>query len=255
MPMQDVLCIPIDRLPEFPQVALRHAHVSQNRRSPIKWCSGMGKTQKEAEKAKRRARGGLSPDKYLSRQQQDQLLSYIKAQADLGRARGSKRAIVDELIYQLLVEGGLRAGEVCNLRLKDLPVCHGKNSVWIDNGKGAVSRTVEIAERLTKTIRRFCKLYRKGASPQDHLFVSSRGRPLCYMTLYQKIRRIGEKSGIGKLHPHMLRHTYATRLYAVEKDLLFVSDQLGHSNVSTTQIYAKTDSESRRKQIEKMLEK
>lgn len=43
--------------------------------------------------------------------------------------------------------------------------------------------------------------------------------------------------------------------YAVEKDLLFVSDQLGHSNVSATQIYAKTDSESRRKQVEKMLEK
>ena len=48
----------------------------------------------------------------------------------------------------------------------------------------------------------------------------------------------------------MLRHTCATRLYAVEKDSLFVSDQLGYSNVSTTHIYAKTDSESRRNQIE-----
>lgn len=212
----------------------------------------MGKTQRGSVKARRGARGGLSPDKYLSKRQQGQLLLYVKAQADLGRARGSKRAIVDELICWLLVEAGLRAGEVCDLRLRDLPICHGKNSVWIDNGKGAVSRTVEIAERLTKTIRRFCKVCRKGAGPRDHLFVSSKGRPLCYMTLYQKIRRMGEKSGIGKLHPHMLRHTYATRLYAVEKDLLFVSDQLGHSNVATTQIYAKTDSESRRRQVEKI---
>ena len=210
----------------------------------------MGEAKKEAKKVKRQVRGGLSPDKYLTKLQQKKLLSYVKAQADLSRARGSKRAIVDETICLLLTQAGLRASEVCNLRLKDLPVCHGKNSVWIDNGKGDISRTVEISEKLTKAIKRFCKLYCKKARPQDYLFVSSQGKSLCYMTLYQKIRRLGKQSGIGKLHPHMLRHTYATRLYAVERDLLFVSDQLGHSNVSTTHIYAKTDNESRRKQIE-----
>ena len=50
----------------------------------------------------------------------------------------------------------------------------------------------------------------------------------------------------------MLRYTYATRPYAVDKDLLFMSDQLGHSNVRTTHIYAKTDSESRRNQVERI---
>jgi site-specific recombinase XerC len=214
----------------------------------------MGKTRKEALRAKRGARGGLSPDKYLSKEQQRQLLSYVKAQADLGRARGSKRAIIDELICLLLVEAGLRADEVCCLRLKDLPVCHGKNSVWIDNGKGSVARAVEIPQRLAKQIRRFCQLCRAKARPEDHLFISSKGKPLCYMTLYQKIRRVGERAGIGRLHPHMLRHTYATRLYSVEKDLLFVSDQLGHANASTTHIYAKTDSESRRKQVERIVD-
>ena len=214
----------------------------------------MGKAEKEPKKARTQTRGGLSPDKYLSKPQQRKLLLYVKAQADLGRARGSKRAVVDELICQLLMEAGLRADEVCSLRLKELPVCHGKNSVWIHNGKGNVSKTVEIPQRLSKTIKRFCRLYRKGSGPEDPLFVSSTGKPMCYMTLYQKIRRIGEKSDVGKLHPHMLRHTYATRLYAVEKDLFFVSDQLGHSNVSTTYIYAKTDSESRRNQVEKIMD-
>ena len=177
-----------------------------------------------------------------------------QAQADLGRARGSKRAVIDELICLLLIEAGLRADEVCNLRLKDLPTYHNKDSVWIHNSKGGVSRAVEIPQKLTRAIKRFCRLCRKGASPEDPLFVSFTGKPMCYMTLYQKIRRIGKESGIGKLHPHMLRHTYATRLYAVEKDLLFVSDQLGHSNVSTTHIYAKTDSESRRNQVEKIMD-
>ena len=212
----------------------------------------MGKARKKTQKAKSRSRGGLSPNKYLSKPQQHKLLSYVKAQADLGRARGSKRAVVDELLCQLLIEAGLRAGEVCSLRLKDLPICHGKDSVWIQNGKGSVSRAVEIPQRLSSSIKRFCRLCRKGAEPEGPLFVSSKGKPICYMTLYRKIRRIGERAGIGKLHPHMLRHTYATRLYAVERDLLFVSDQLGHSNVSTTHIYAKTDSESRRSQVEKI---
>ena len=215
----------------------------------------MDKPRKNAKKVRRQARGGLSPDKYLTRSQQQKLLSYVKAQADLSRARGSARGVIDELICLLLVYAGLRADELCNLKLRDLPVHHGKNCILIENGKGGVSRTIDIPEKLSKTIKRFCKVLAKGFNPEDYLFISSRGKPLCYMTLYQKIRRMGDRSGIGKLHPHMLRHTYATRLYGIEKDLLFVSDQLGHSNVSTTHIYAKTDSESRRKQVEKMSEK
>jgi len=54
----------------------------------------------------------------------------------------------------------------------------------------------------------------------------------------------------GKVYPHMLRHTYLTRLYNVEKDLRFVQDQAGHASPTTTAIYAKTDNESRRRQVE-----
>lgn len=199
-------------------------------------------------------RGGLSPEKYLTKTQSVKLMSYVKAQADLSRVRGSKRGVIDELVCLLLLQAGLRASEVCNLKLKDLPVYHGKDCIWIEDGKGNVSRTVDIPKKLSGNIKRFCKLHRKQAKPNDYLFISSQGKRLCYMTLYQKICRLGKKSGIGKLHPHILRHTFATRLYNVERDLLFVSDQLGHSNVSTTQIYARTDNESRRKQIEKMVE-
>jgi len=206
-------------------------------------------------KTRIRAQGGLSPEKYLTKEQQQKLLSYVKAQADLSRARGSKQGVIDELICLLLVQAGLRASELCNLRLRNLPPYHGKDCIRIEKGKGGVARTIDIPRKLSQAIKRFCRLHRKKAKPGDYLFVSWRGQPLCYMTVYQKIRRIGERSGAGKLHPHMLRHTFATRLYSVERDLLFVSDQLGHSNVSTTQIYARTDNESRRKQIEKMVEK
>ncbi|MFC1793445.1 tyrosine-type recombinase/integrase [Planctomycetota bacterium] len=55
---------------------------------------------------------------------------------------------------------------------------------------------------------------------------------------------------IGKLHPHMLRHTYLTRLYNVEHDLRFVQDQAGHASPTTTAIYAKTNSKARKRQVE-----
>ena len=64
--------------------------------------------------------------------------------------------------------------------------------------------------------------------------------------LYEKIKQLGKKSGIGRLHPHMLRHTYLTRLYNVEHDLRFVQDQAGHASPTTTAIYAKTNSTARR---------
>jgi len=80
-------------------------------------------------KRKTTRRGGLPPDKYLSDTQLKKLRGYVKDMADLARQRGSARAIIDELIVELLTNTGLRASELCNLNIGDLPVSHGKNSV------------------------------------------------------------------------------------------------------------------------------
>ncbi|MBW8040549.1 MAG: phage integrase family protein [Planctomycetes bacterium] len=60
-----------------------------------------------------------------------------------------------------------------------------------------------------------------------------RGDRIIYRSIYAKVKRIGEQAGIGKLHPHMLRHTYLTRLYNIEKDLRFVQDQAGYASPTT----------------------
>ena len=73
---------------------------------------------------------------------------------------------------------------------------------------------------------------------------------MIYRTIYEKMKKLGSKSGIGKLHPHMLRHTYLSRLYNVEHDLRFVQDQAGHASPSTTAIYVKTNNEARKRQVE-----
>ena len=195
-------------------------------------------------------RGGLQPDKYLAEAQLRRLRQYVKDMADLARQRGSMRAVIDELVIELLVNTGLRASELCDLNIGDLPMTHGKDAVWVRDGKGSVARTVETPESVQKRLERFVKLYRPSAGPDEPLLVSAKGSRMIYRSIYEKIRKLGRLSGIGKLHPHMLRHTYGTRLYNVEQDLRFVQDQLGHASPTTTAIYAKTNAKARRRQIE-----
>lgn len=199
-----------------------------------------------------RQRGGLDPDRYLSENQLKRLRQCVKDAADLARQRGSTRAVIDELVIELLLGSGLRASELCDLNIGDLPMSHGKDSIWVRDGKGNVARTVDIPEVLRDRLARYAKLYRKGAKPDEPLLVGAAGQRVIYRSIYEKIRKLGRLAGIGDLHPHMLRHTYATRLYNVEQDLRLVQDQLGHASPTTTAIYAQTNVASRRRQIEAM---
>ncbi len=201
-------------------------------------------------KSKAKRRGGLAPNQYLSDAQLKKLRRHVKDQADLARERGSLRAIIDELIVELLANTGLRASELVALDVRDLPTSHGKPAVWIRDGKGKVSRTVDIPERLQKRLERFVRLYRKEARPKEPLLVNTHGARAIYRTIYEKCRKLGRQSGIGALHPHMLRHTYLSRLYNIEQDLRFVQDQAGHASPTTTAIYAKTNNRARRRQVE-----
>ena len=199
---------------------------------------------------KTKQRGGLSPDKYLNDDQLKKVRRHAKDRADLARMRGGSRGVIDELLVELLVNTGLRASELCDLNIADLPITHGKGSVWVRDGKGEVSRVVDISEKLQKRLERFVKLYRKGAVAEDPLLISEQGARMQYRSVYAKIKSVGQKAGVGKLHPHMLRHTYLTRLYNVEKDLRFVQDQAGHASPTITAIYAKTNNTARKRQVE-----
>jgi integrase len=92
--------------------------------------------------------------------------------------------------------------------------------------------------------------FKRPLTPKEPLLMSERGKRFIYMSLYSKIKKIGKKAGIGKLHPHMLRHTYLVRLYNVEHDLRFVQDQAGHASPTTTAVYAKTNSAARKRQVQ-----
>jgi integrase/recombinase XerD len=157
----------------------------------------------------------------------------VKDRADTARKRGTSRAVIDELIVLLLLNTGLRTNELCGLKIKDLPVMHNEKTIWIRK-KNKITRKVEVPEDLIELLKRFVKLYRNGAKQNDLLLESERGNAFSYISLYSKIKRIGEASGIGKLSLAMLRLTYVKRLYDTEQDLRYVREQAGYASIRTT---------------------
>ena len=190
----------------------------------------------------------LAPDKYLSADQEKRLTTYLRDKADAARQRGSTRAVFNEFLVALLLRSGLRVSEAAGLNIGDLPTAHGKDALFIRNGKGNVARTVLIGQKLRDRLRRFVATYRNAAGPGEPLLLAESGRRLGYMSAYQKLGGIGNAVGF-KLTPHMLRHTYAMKLYAQEHDLRFVQQQLGHADPATTAIYARTQATDGQRQI------
>ncbi len=168
--------------------------------------------------------------KHLSEAGLSVVLSYVRTRADLARQKGTSRAVVDELIVQLLAEAGLRPHELCALRIEDLPGTHGETALWIRDTNGGVARKVNIREDLLERLARFVRFYRKAAQEEDLLLKSERGGPLSYMSLYSKVRRIGQEAAIGKLSPAALRRTYVQQLYQAEQDLRYVQEQAGYAS-------------------------
>jgi len=209
---------------------------------------------------RRKQRGGLRPDKWLSTAEEKQLREYVDEQA----AEGSVRAMVNRMIIMILLDAGLRASELTTLRIADTPAGHGKDAIWVDDGKGRVDRVVDIPKALSTEIRRFVKLYRRSAKPGSALIASEAGYRrlqdhgtverscrLTYSSLYHRVRRIGEMARV-KLYPHKCRHTFGMKTYNVAEDTFLTQDQLGHASVETTRVYARTNSASRRQQVERL---
>jgi len=170
---------------------------------------------------------------------------------ELTRVFAAARSVsgVNELIVAVLVGSGLRASELCALQVRDLGITGGKNQIDVRRGKGAKQRSVFISAELSERLRSFVG---DGQTKKRTVFVNCRGDVLNYEALYKRIKLIGRIAGLPDMHPHTLRHTFGTLLYHYRKDLFFVKEQLGHSKVDTTQIYAKTLTESKLEQMESL---
>ena len=182
----------------------------------------------------------------LSKDELRRLLSHVHTAADCARQRGATRPVVDELLVLLLVKAGLRPRELCALRVAHAPAVGDKPELRVRHGRGDTARVVEIPPEMAPLICRFVRLYRKDAKPEDPLFLSERGTPFSYMSLYSKVRRIGREAGLGQVHPGILRRTFLTRLYERERDLRLVQEQAGHASLKTTALQVRPHRSDRR---------
>jgi site-specific recombinase XerD len=107
-------------------------------------------------------------------------------------------------------------------------------------------------KRRLKEIRAFVR-EKIEPLPISFLFFNKNGKTLCQRHAFRIIKEIGQKAGIDGLHPHLLRHSFASNLRQRGADLLLMGDALGHSSVSTTQIYAHIGNDERRQELKRLV--
>ena len=164
-------------------------------------------------------------------------LSQDELEALLDRPRRGPRELRDAALLELLYGCGLRAAEVCGLRLSDVDL----ESAWIRvTGKGNRQRMVPIGEAAGRALDRYLRLGRPalaGPQPPGNVFLSVRGRLLHPSDVRRALDRALREAGLPHRSPHALRHTFATHLLEGGADLRSIQELLGHATVSTTQIY------------------
>ncbi len=135
-------------------------------------------------------------------------------------------------MIRIMLNIGLRASEVIFLKVKHIDWMSGK--VYVRQGKGNKDRVLWLGEEDLELLRQ----WREVKPESEYLFTTLKGDTLNDRYLRAMVKRIGEQAGISKdVHPHMLRHTFATDLYRETKDIRLVQKALGHSDLSTTMIY------------------
>jgi integrase/recombinase XerD len=159
------------------------------------------------------------------------------------------RALRDSAIVELLYGAGLRVSELVSLD---------RASVDLDErlvralGKGSKERVVPIGRRASDALRRYLSRGRPylDRRHRPELFLNAKGGPLTRAGVFLILRKIAAKAGLEpeRVHPHLLRHSFATHLLEGGADLRSVQEMLGHADLATTELYTHV-SDSRRRQL------
>jgi integrase/recombinase XerD len=162
------------------------------------------------------------------------------------------RSLRDRAALELMYAAGLRASELCKLRLDEL---HLQLGVVRPTGKGSKERVVPVGRPALAALREYIEQGRprllKGR-PSDYVFIGNRAAPLSRMALFKIVRRYAKVAGITrKISPHKLRHAFATHLLQGGADLRAVQEMLGHADISTTEIYTHVETDALRTAVDK----
>ena len=152
----------------------------------------------------------------------------------------SSASIRDAAMFELLYSSGLRLGELIALNVGDgrLDLRQGEVTV---TGKGSKTRTVPIGAKAREALAAWIGA-RQAAPGEKALFTGVRGRRISAGTGGARLKQWARRRGLREhVHPHMLRHSFATHVLQSSQDLRAVQEMLGHASISTTQVYTHLD--------------
>ena len=188
--------------------------------------------------------GGPKTDKKLPRVLYKEQIEEIFKQ---NRKRTDELAYRDQAILSVLYYSGIRASELCNIEMPDLNL---RQRIIRITGKGNKERLVPFNDECKNDIENYLKcsrgefLSRTKMMPKN-LFLTKNGDPLTVRTLEKILDAIELKTGtFVNLHPHILRHSYATHLLENGADLRIIQELLGHASINATQVYTHVSEEA-----------
>ncbi len=149
----------------------------------------------------------------------------------------------DAAMFELLYSSGLRLGELIALDVDDgrLDLRHGEVTV---TGKGSKTRTVPVGAKARDALAAWLSV-RIAVPGEKALFLGTRGKRISAGTVGARLKRWALRRGLSEhVHPHMLRHSFATHVLQSSQDLRAVQEMLGHASISSTQIYTHLDFQS-----------
>ena len=157
-------------------------------------------------------------------------------------AAETPKAARDRAMFELLYSSGLRLAELVALDAEDGRLDLKQAEVTV-TGKGAKTRTIPVGGRAREALRAWLKERALMAAPGERaLFVGARGRRIAPGTVQSRLRAWAKRQGLGAaVHPHMLRHSFASHVLQSSQDLRAVQEMLGHASISTTQVYTHLD--------------
>jgi integrase/recombinase XerC len=146
--------------------------------------------------------------------------------------------IRDMAIVELMYSSGLRVSETANININDFE----ENKTFLRVlGKGSKTRLVPMGRFAINAINNWLMEREKILNNTDALFLNSKGTRLTVRSIQLRLKKMAVKQGLPPIHPHMLRHSFATHMLESSGDLRTIQELLGHSSLSTTQIYTKLD--------------
>lgn len=148
----------------------------------------------------------------------------------------------DKAILELLYSSGLRLAEVQSLRIKDVDF---NRQLLRITGKGDKTRIVPFGAKAKEAVMNWLQVYplwHGDFVPEANVFITQKGNPLGARQIENRVKFQAQRAGVNvDLHPHLLRHCFASHMLSNSGDLRAVQEMLGHSNLTTTQIYTHVD--------------